>query len=53
MNIELTTQEASNLLQLIDLAVKANGLNVAQAALTLSTKINEAAEKEVPTKKVK
>lgn len=44
--ITLTEQEKTVLLQLIDLAVKAGGLNVAEAALILSKKINEQQDKE-------
>ena len=39
MNIELTPQEAQSLLQLLDLATKAGGLQVAQAALPLAVRI--------------
>lgn len=45
-NIELTKEEASVLLQLIDIAVKASGLNVAQAALVFAGKIEEAFKEE-------
>ena len=48
-NIQLTEQEASALLKLIDIAVKTNGLNVAQAALHISNKIQEAFKEEPET----
>lgn len=35
MTIELNEQQASNLLTLLDLAVKAGGLRVAQAAMEI------------------
>lgn len=38
--ITLTNNEKQVLLQLIDLAVKAGGLNVAEAAIVLTKKIN-------------
>lgn len=38
--IVLSDQEKNVLLQLLDLAVKAGGLNVAEAALVLSKKIH-------------
>ena len=41
---ELTTQEAQALLQLIDLACKAGGVNVAEACLVLSKKIVDASK---------
>jgi len=40
--IELTKDEASTLLQLLDVAIKAGGLNVASAALTIAMKVEEA-----------
>jgi|TARA_R110002110_G_scaffold7168_3_gene36394 hypothetical protein len=39
MKIELTDEEINALVQLIDVAVKAGGLNVAQAASVLATKL--------------
>jgi len=45
MTIELNEQEGQALLQLIDLAVKSGGLNVAQAGFVLAAKISEAASK--------
>lgn len=44
--ITLTDQEKTVLLQLIDLAVKAGGLNVAEAAIVLSKKINPPQEED-------
>ena len=41
--IEFTEEELSALIQLLDIAVKAAGLNVAQAAAVLVAKINEQA----------
>lgn len=45
MTIELNEQEGQALLQLIDIAVKSGGLNVAQAGVVLAAKISEAASK--------
>ena len=45
-NIELTNEEANVLLQLIDIAVKANWINVAQPALHLTNKIKEGFKEE-------
>ena len=39
MTIELAEKERTALIQLIDLAVKAGGLNVAQAGATLAAKL--------------
>ena len=39
MTIDLTKEEIQALVQLIDIAVKAGGLNVAQAALHLVNKL--------------
>jgi hypothetical protein len=44
MTIEFTEQEGQALLQLIDIAVKSGGLNVAQAGVILASKISEAAK---------
>lgn len=44
MTIEFTTQEIQVLLQLIDLAVKAGGINVAEAAVVLSRKLQPKVE---------
>jgi hypothetical protein len=46
MNIELNKQEADALLALIDVAVKATGLQTAQIATHLANKINEASKQE-------
>jgi hypothetical protein len=43
-SVEYTAGEASALLQLIDLAVKSGGMQVAEAAVVLSNKIREAAK---------
>lgn len=51
INLQLTEQEAQALVQLMDAAVRAQGLQVAQAALVLTAKIQEAgkvAATEVP-----
>ena len=45
MNIELAEKERTALIQLIDLVVKAGGLNVAQAGATLAAKL---ADQEQP-----
>lgn len=46
--IKFTLNEANALIQLIDVAVKAQGLSAAEAGLILSKKIQEAfSEKEV------
>ena len=42
--VDFTPDEAKALLALIDIAVKASGLNVAQAAAVLAAKIAPAAE---------
>jgi len=39
INIELTEQEAKNLVQLLDLAVKSGGLNVAAISLPIAQNI--------------
>lgn len=44
INLELTEQEAGNLLQLVDVAVKTQGLSVAGAAIQLAAKIQMAAQ---------
>jgi hypothetical protein len=46
MKIEFTKEEASALVQLIDVAVKAGGLQVAAAALALVRKIDDAAKSD-------
>lgn len=47
MIVNFTTQEAQTTLQLFDLAVKAGGLQVAEAALILSKKIQDASNAPV------
>lgn len=47
MNVTYTKEEAQAAIQLYDLAVKANGLAVSEAALFLTKKLQEAA-KESP-----
>ncbi len=42
MTLELTKEEAQALVSLLDLAVKTGGLNVAQAAVHLVGKIEQA-----------
>lgn len=44
MILELTNEEANALAQLLDLAVKAGGLQAAQAAVPLFSKLQEAAK---------
>ncbi len=44
MNIELNKEETNALVGLIDMAVKAGGLQVANAALVLMKKIDDAAK---------
>lgn len=46
INVSFTKQEANALMQLIDVAVKQIGLNVAPVAVTLAEKITEAAKAE-------
>ena len=41
MTINLTPEQAKNLLQLIDLAVKAGGLNVAKPAYDIAAIVQE------------
>lgn len=48
MQIELTTQEAQQLMQLLDLATKSGGLQAAQAALPIAIKVQTAIEQEKP-----
>ncbi len=47
MNIELAEKERTALIQLIDIAVKAGGLNVAQAGATLAAKLAEHQDQEI------
>lgn len=46
MQIEFTAQEAQVAVQLFDIALKANGLQVANAALHLTNKIKAASDAE-------
>ncbi len=48
--IEFTEQEANSLLEIIDIAIRANGLSVAHTGSSLSTKIHEAFNKRVDIK---
>ena len=45
MRLELTKKDAETLMQLLDLAVKAGGLNVAAIALPLAQKIETELQK--------
>lgn len=47
MKIELTNEEANALIELIDISVKAGGLRVASAAVTLVAKIQTAAQEKI------
>ncbi len=46
MKLEFTDQEAQVLLQLLDLAVKAGGLQVSEAALVIAKKVQDASDAE-------
>lgn len=46
MKLELTAQEAQSLTQLLDIAVRAQGLGAAMAALIFAERIKKAAEDE-------
>ena len=48
VKITFSEQEANVLLQLIDIAVKAQGLQVAEAGSFLATKIREEAQAQLP-----
>lgn len=48
MVIELTAEEANVLVQLIDAAVRANGLQAAEAGLVMTHRIQQAAQAEAP-----
>jgi len=48
VNITLQENEANVLLQLIDIAVKAQGLQVAEAGSFLATKIRQQAQSQLP-----
>lgn len=43
-NVEFTNGEANALLQLIDIAIKSGGLNVAEAGFVIAKKVNAAFE---------
>lgn len=47
MQLELTNEEAQALVALIDFAVKAQGLRVAETAVVLAKKIEAAAKTDV------
>jgi hypothetical protein len=46
MTLELTQQEAQQLIGLLDLATKSGGLQVAQAALPIAIKVQAELDKE-------
>ena len=46
MQLEITTQEAQQLIGLLDLATKSGGLQVAQAALPIAVKVQAALDDE-------
>lgn len=46
MNITYTNEEAQAAIQLYDMAVKANGLAVSEAALFLTKKLQDASKEE-------
>jgi hypothetical protein len=48
MTLELTKDEARALMGLLDVAVKAGGLQVAQAALPLAVKVQQALDAPEP-----
>lgn len=52
MKIEFTKEELITLNRLMDIAVKAEGINVAQAALFFVSKFNEALNGEIEKLKV-
>jgi len=47
MTIELAEKERAALIQLIDIAVKAGGLNVAQAGATLAAKLADHEDQDI------
>lgn len=49
MIVTYTTDEANAAIQLYDMAVKANGMIVAEAAITLTKKLQDAAKVPVET----
>lgn len=53
MSIELTTQEAQQLIGLLDLATKSGGLQVAQAALPIAIRVQTALDAENQPKEQK
>lgn len=46
IKIELTAQEANTLMQLLDVAIKAGGLNVAQSAVYFASKLQPKPKEE-------
>lgn len=46
MKVEFTPQEAQVLINMIDIAVKATGLQAAEAAVVLTKKLQDAAQVE-------
>lgn len=50
MNVSYTKEEAQAAIQLYDMAVKANGLSVSEAAILLTKKLQDAFKPEVETK---
>ncbi len=44
MTLELTEQESQIVIQLLDIAVKAGGLQVSEAALLIAKKIQDASD---------
>lgn len=51
MIVELTNQEAQQLIGLLDLATKSGGLQVAQAALPIAVKVQAALDAETSGEK--
>lgn len=49
-NLSLTEQEGNALIQLLDIAVKSQGLNVAEAGVILVKKVQESFKPVTPTK---
>lgn len=47
INVEFSKDEINAMLQLIDMAVKTGGLNVAEAGIVLAKKLNSALKQEV------
>lgn len=47
MQVELTKEEMQVAIQLFDIAVKSGGLNVAQAAVTLTSKLEGAMQEDL------